>query len=107
MLEPAGSVLRRVRSPVLLSVHVCVCSPVCMCVHVCASVRERTHFPKHAPVHTQEAPSSGSVRTARGVPLLSESWLPRKDTWLMQLMPEAVRGPVYLGLWLHVPEGVS
>ncbi|KAF5829844.1 hypothetical protein DUNSADRAFT_15429 [Dunaliella salina] len=38
----------------------------------------------------EEAPSSGSVRTMRGVPLLSERWLPRKDTWLMQLTPEAV-----------------
>jgi len=39
---------------------------------------------------TEEAPSSGSVRAMRGVPLLSERWLPRKDTWLMQLTPEAV-----------------
>eukprot|EP00983_Pelagomonas_calceolata_P122809 1160941-Pelagomonas_calceolata.AAC.3 len=68
--------------------------------HTHTQAHTHTHMHTYTHTITQEAPSSGSVRAMRGVPLLSERWLPRKDTWLMQLTPEAVSLWTIVCTWL-------
>jgi hypothetical protein len=62
--------------------------------------------PALLPLHDSaavEAVAGGSARALKGAPLLAERWLPRTESWAMQLSPEYVpallSAPVQVGVW--------